>query len=564
MRSNVVAALSGLLLTFALPPIGWWPLAFAITPLFVLVARAPTGRNAFRLGAAFALPFFALYILWLPRSFAAMFGPSFWLVFPLLLAILAVFWGLTTWASWRLAGGANGVAAGRRVLLLLPAAWVLVEWARTQGYFAFPWGTLGYAWLDTPVAQLADVIGVYGLSLLVTVPAALVAVPFVQPGARSRGAAGTLGLRRVAPRAGLVASGPSGPVAGLAAVVVMAGAFAWGAARGPEVPLAEAPQPPLRALLVQGNVDPFARAVYAAREQRIHLDLTADGVRQAAGDDASGAQDDEGGVPPEETARDASGEPTDGAAGASVDLVVWPEGAVLGYALEGAGGDELRATIAETAPGAAFLVGGRAYEGNRSYNALYSFEEGALHGRYDKYYLVPFGERWPLIDQLEGAYRAVFGMFGLPLLASTSAGEGPVPLATPLGDVAAFICYESVFPQVQRRMVAEGGRVLVLATNDAWFGRGNGARQHFDMGRLRAIETRRWLLRAGNDGVTAAVDPYGRVTAELPQAVADTLLVSFALRDDLTFWVRYGAWLAPVLAAWLALAAFFVRRMAGP
>lgn len=547
MRPSLIAAVAGLLLTFALPPIGWWPLAFAITPLFVLVARAPAGRNAFRLGAAFALPFFALYILWLPRSFSAMFGPSFWLVFPLLLAILAVYWGLTTWASWRLAGGVSGTPAGRRVLLLLPAAWVLVEWARTQGYFAFPWGTLGYAWLDTPVAQLADIVGVYGLSLLVTVPAALAATAFVPPRA-SRGAERTLDLTTRAPSHGVLVPGVSSIAAAVAAVVLVAGAFAWGAARGPDAEFDHAAEPPYRALLVQGNVDPFARAVNAARELQIHLGLTEDGVRAATDEAEAGTEDGAASAP------DAP----------PVDLVVWPEGAVLGYSLEGPGGDELRATIAETAPGAAFLVGGRAYEQNRSYNALYSFEEGALHGRYDKYYLVPFGERWPLIDQLEGAYRAVFGMFGLPLLASTTAGAGPYPLATPLGDVAAFICYESVFPQVQRRMVAEGGKVLVLATNDAWFGRGNGARQHFDMGRLRAIETRRWLLRAGNDGVTAAVDPYGRVTAELPQAVAGTLLVRFALRSDLTFWVRYGAWLAPLLAAWLALATLVVRRMAGP
>lgn len=578
MRPSLIAAAAGLLLTFALPPIGWWPLAFAITPLFALVARAPAGRNAFRLGAAFALPFFALYILWLPRSFSAMFGPSFWLVFPLLLAILAVFWGLTTWASWRLAGGASGAPAGRRVLLLLPAAWVLVEWARTQGYFAFPWGTLGYAWLDTPVAQLADIVGVYGLSLLVTVPAALAATAFV-PTRASRGAGRTLDLTTQAPSHGILASGASSIAAAVAAISLLAGAFAWGAARGPDAPVLaaagaandtatgatpdaatdttpdtatgaepeHAAEPPYRALLVQGNVDPFARAVNAARELQIHLGLTEDGVRAATDEAEAGTEDGAASAP------DAP----------PVDLVVWPEGAVLGYSLEGAAGDELRATIAETAPGAAFLVGGRAYEQNRSYNALYSFEQGALHGRYDKYYLVPFGERWPLIDQLEGAYRAVFGMFGLPLLASTTAGAGPYPLATPLGDVAAFICYESVFPQVQRRMVAEGGQVLVLATNDAWFGRGNGALQHFDMGRLRAIETRRWLLRAGNDGVTAAVDPYGRVTAELPQAVAGTLLVRFALRSDLTFWVRYGAWLAPLLAAWLALATLFARRMAG-
>jgi len=244
MRPSLIAAVAGLLLTFALPPIGWWPLAFAITPLFALVARAPAGRNAFRLGAAFALPFFALYILWLPRSFSAMFGPSFWLVFPLLLAILAVFWGLTTWASWRLAGGASGAPAGRRVLLLLPAAWVLVEWARTQGYFAFPWGTLGYAWLDTPVAQLADIVGVYGLSLLVTVPAALAATAFV-PTRASRGAGRTLDLTTQAPSHGVLVPGASSIAAAVVAVVLVAGAFAWGAARGPD----DTAEPPYRALL---------------------------------------------------------------------------------------------------------------------------------------------------------------------------------------------------------------------------------------------------------------------------------------------------------------------------
>lgn len=530
MPPLLVAAICGALLTFALPPIGWWPLAFAVLPLFALVGRAASGRRAFRLGAAFAVPFFALYILWLPRSFAQLFGPSFWLVFPFLLAILATFWGLTTWASWRLAGGRRGAPAGRRVLAVVPVAWVLVEWARTQGYFAFPWGTLGYVWLDTPVAQLADVVGVYGLSLLVTVPAALAAVPFV-PAAGRRGAP----VPSVPPAGRLGASVPSASMraflAPAAAALLVSGAFVLGGVRGPATPLADAPEPPLRALLVQGNVDPFARAVNAAAELRTHLELTEAGA-QAAGP-------------------------------APLDLVVWPEGAVLGYALDGADAAPLRATVTASASGAAFLVGGRAYQGTGSTNAVFSLAGDALVDRYDKVHLVPFGERWPLIEQAEGLYRAVFGLFGLPLLASTTPGASTHAVDTTLGRVAAFICYESVFPQVQRAMVADGAQVLVLPTNDAWFGQGNGARQHFDMGRLRAIETRRWLLRAGNDGVTAAVDPYGRVTAELPRATADTLLAGFALRDERTPWVRFGAWTPLLLVVWLAVAVAVVRRMAG-
>jgi apolipoprotein N-acyltransferase len=495
----LLCASCGLLLTTALPSLGWWPLVFVLAPLFVVVARAGRGRAAVAAGFAFGVPFFAVYVLWLPRSFGQLFGPAFWFVFPAMVALLALFWGLTCWGAWWLAGGRRGTPPGARVLLLLPALWVLVEWARTQGYFAFPWGTLGYAWLDTPVAQLAEFIGVYGLSLLATAGAALLAWPFAALGPATFGARlGNLGLT------------------GLALVALVGFGF-W---RGAQLAPASAEAGQQRALLVQGNVDPFARAASAAQELDIHLELTA------------GA-----------------------AADGPFDLVVWPEGAVLGYQLAASDAAPLRQVISSTAPGADFIVGGRTYEGvlGDSYNSLFSLWDGALLGRYDKEYLVPFGERWPLIGPLEGLYRTVFGLFGLPLLASSLPGTGSHTLPTKVGPVAAFICYESVFPQVQRAMVAQGAQVLVLATNDAWFGLGNGAQQHFDMGRLRAIETRRWLLRSGNDGITAAVDPYGRVTQQLPRHVAAALPVTFQLLDGATFWVRYGQLTPAVLAAWTAL-----------
>ena len=504
----LTVAACGALLTLALPPTGAWPLAAALAGAFAAVANARGGRRAFAVGFWFGLPFFAIYLAWLPASLGDLLGPAFWAVFPLLVLALACVWGGTAWLAWLAAGG-----GGRRTLWVLPVAWVAVEWARTQGYVAFPWGVLGYAWLDTPVAQLASQGGVYLLSLLVTVPAALLALPLVTP----RTALGPPTARLLlAPAAALL----------LLAVSWLAGNEAGSAAE------ARLRTPTRTALLVQGNVDAFGRASGAAHDLEVHLELTRGA---AAASRASGA-------PP-------------------FDLVVWPEGAVIGYLMEGRGAAALHDEITATAPGAAFVVGGRAYEGDLSYNSLYALAGGEVLDRYDKHYLVPFGERWPLQGSLPWLYERVFGLFGLPPLASTAPGAPPAPLETPLGPVAAYVCYESVFPQVQRAQVAAGARLLVLGTNDAWFARGAGAEQHFDMGRLRAIETRRWLLRAGNDGVTAAVDPLGRTVARLDRRVAGTLVAPFALEDVITPWVRYGRWTPAALGAYLAVALLALQAL---
>ncbi len=493
MLPVLAAAASGALLSLALPPTGVWPLFVALVPLFALVANAPSARRAFWLGAAFALTFFAIYILWLPRSFSqpSMLGPFFWAVFPLMLAALCLIWGVVTYLA-RLLGG-----RGLGTLALLPGLWVLMEWLRTQGYLGFPWGTLGYLWLGSPAAQLASVVGVYGLSLLATVAAALLARPLV----RSRG--GPRGDRRPPPwRRAL---GPA------VAVVLVAAAQLGGALllRRP------VPTPDRTAVLVQGNVDPFGRAVTAPHDLAIHTGLTRDAV--------SGL----GGAP---------------------DLVVWPEGAVLGYLVDGPGGSATRRAIQASSPGSDFIVGGRAVDGAREYDSAFSIADGSVLDRYDKVHLVPFGERWPLLHAAAPVYRWVFGLLNLPMLVDTTPGRGPVPLRTSQGPVAAYICYESVFPQVQRVMVRDGARLLVNITNDAWFAEGNGAEQHFDMGNMRAIATGRYLLRAGNDGITAVVDPHGRVLARLPRHQAAAMSAHYALIDTLTPFVRYGRWYIPGLA----------------
>lgn len=486
----LVAAAAGVALAAALPPSTLWPLLAAVAVVFATVAGAENAREAFTVGASAALTFFALYILWLPASFGDLLGAAFWLLFPLLLAVLALFWGGTAALARTLGRDGPGT------LWLLAPLWVLVEWLRGIGFAGFPWGTLGYGWLDTPIAQWADVIGIHGLSLFTTSLAALLAAPFVPRPVGRRGA-GRLG-----------AGGPSllrlaAPVLG---VMLLAAAWWGGDLRAARVE-AGLPAPNTSALLVQGAVDPLGRAMGADQELDVHVDLTAAGASGLA---------------------------------RAPELVIWPEGAVMGFPLEGFRGEPARTAIQGAALGSGFVIGGRARTDGGSANAVFSVADAELLGRYDKHVLVPFGERWPLLESAEPLYHVAFGLFGLPLLENTVPGPRPDILATPGGPVAAYVCYESVFSRIPREMVAAGATVLVNVTNDAWYSRGSGMRQHFDMGRMRAIETRRWLLRAANDGITASVDPLGRVARELPRGVRDSLLVQYVRLDELTPYVRHG------------------------
>lgn len=511
----LAAAAAGVVLAAALPPSSLWPLVAVLAVPFGLIAASRGPGEAMRIGAATAVPFFAIYVLWLPASFSALLGPAFWLLFPPMLAVLALIWGATA-AVARLVG-----RDGPGTLLVLAPLWVAVEWLRGIGFFGFPWGTLGYALVDTPIAQLADVVGVHGLSLLVTAVAAALAAPFVP--ARSGAARGFGGLPAPRRRSPLRFALP--PLA-LALVAV-----AWwgGGAREARI-AATLPEPDRTALLVQGNVDPFGRATSASRELDVHTELSAAAVEGLA---------------------------------EAPELIVWPEGAVVGFPLVGFRGEPVRTAIQAASPESAFVVGGRADVEGGSTNTLFAIEDGALRGRYDKHVLVPFGERWPLRDAMQPVYRAVFGVFGLPLLENTVPGTELAVLATDGGTIGAYVCYESVFPRIPRRMVANGADVLVNATNDAWFSAGAGARQHYDMGRLRAIETRRWVLRAANDGVTGAVDPLGRTTESLPRFTRDALLVEYATLDRLTPFVRHGEltpWILAGASLVAGLVAAFRRR----
>ena len=180
--------------------------------------------------------------------------------------------------------------------------------------------------------------------------------------------------------------------------------------------------------------------------------------------------------------------------------------------------------------------------------------EGFGVSRYDKVNLVPFGEfvPWPLGALTEKISKQA-GDF--------AAGRGI--LVSPVGDhkIGVFICYESVFPNFVRRFAANGAQVLFTISNDGWFGKTAARWQHLEIVRMRAAENRRWILRAANDGITAAIDPAGRVRSTLPLFTEVTSSVRFNYETGQTFYTRHGDWF-PVMCALLAAACLAAGRFA--
>jgi len=440
----LLSILLGILLALTAVPRPW----SAVTPLplaaLLLWVCAPANPTAVAARLFWSMTgFFSLHLLFLPLSFVQLFGATGALLFLPLFALEGGFYALLGLLVARLLPTLLGRLWG------MAFGWVILEWLRHLGPFAFPWGTLGYTLLPTPLIQVADLGGVLLASLLVTSLAAALA---------------TLTLREIRPLA--------------LTLTVWGLTLLYGLTR-PEV----AP-PTQRALLVQGNLNPLDKVQGTAEPLPIYTRLSA----------------------------------------AAADVVIWPETAVTDRDIP-------------RLPAQPLLIGVARPGQNRI-----EVWDRTFGGAYDKRQRVPFAEYFPLRGPLAPVYHQVFRVLGLPDLTGLQDGRLDQPLTLRGSVYGAYVCYESVFPNIARQLVRNGATVLVNASNDGWFNAGDGVEQHFAMGRVRAIETRRYLLRAGNIGVTAVVNPLGRITQMLPTHRAGTLPARFELQRELTWYVRLGDW----------------------
>ena len=360
--------------------------------------------------------------------------------------------------------------------LALAAAWVATEALRGR-VLAQPWGLLGYTQhAHVALLQIAAVTGVYGVSFILALAGATVADAVVALRARDF----RLLPRIVGPPIGLF-----GTLSLLGAAIVAGGPA--GGFGGHTV------------AIVQTNVPPerdWTRA-YTDRQLAAHVEATRT------------------------------------LAAAHPALVVWPEHAVPRYLESEPGLDAMLADLAQR-NGTDLLFGAPRYADGRTYNSVRLITAaGRDGGAYDKQRLVLLAEHTPLTHDAADAPADDPRQF--------SAGEGAGVLASfvPLG---VTICHEILFPELVTASVAGGASLLVNVSNDGWLDGGHGiaSRQHFAMAVLRAVETRRYLVRAATTGVSGVVDPYGRVVGTLAPGAIGTLAVPVAGRTLVTPYVRFG------------------------
>jgi apolipoprotein N-acyltransferase len=376
-------------------------------------------------------------------------------------------------------------------LLSSPLLWVAVEFARDR-VTGFPWDLLGYAQVDNlTLVRIAPWTGVFGLSLVIAAVNMLWAMPRAK-------------LRRKSTWIFL-------SLAGIFTVSAASMEF--------KAPLPPPAETSAKAVLVQENLSVGAGTQQESREALLSSFAT-----------LSQHPD----FPPQATV---SGTP---------NLVVWPESPAAFLDSDQAYRDFMeqlaRSSSTPILADDLSLAGRNADGGYNLYNSASFFkEDGSYGGRYDKIHLVPFGEYVP--------YKPLFFfaghlLDGLPFIPGTQR----IPFDDRGRKYGAFICYESIFGDEIRQFVGRGAQVLVNLSDDGWYGDTSAPWEHLDMVRMRAIENDRWVLRSTNTGVTASIDPYGRIVDRMPRHVRGALLARFNFLDSITFYTRHGDWIAWICA----------------
>ena len=409
-------------------------------------------------------------------------------MFGLLLALVAgaKAGGSATTGSKTAAWGASI----RRTLMAAPFLWVAVELARTR-ITAFPWELLGYAQTGNfALTRIATFTGVYGLSFEIMLVNSVFAAAFLA--AKER-------------RKRLL-------MAACAAVAILQ-TGQWLA------------PPPVAAdhtaLLVQPDI-PIQTGEMWTKEyfQGTLRDLTAISLH-----------------------------PSGEKAGQRYDLIVWPESPSPFYTNDPLFRDAVSALAQQSGT---WVVAGSIgvtpamHSGGGSSqifnSAVLVNPQGEWVGRYDKVHLVPFGEYlpFPQVFAFAGGLTKEVGEF--------QRGASLTPLDAGGQRLGMFICYESIFPDEVRQGPLHGAQVLVNISNDGWYGDSGAWKQHLQQTQMRAIENGRWLLAATNTGMTASVDPYGRIVAATPRKMRTALAAPYALSSSTSFYTRHGDWFAYLCA----------------
>lgn len=514
-RRFAAAFLAGAASALALPPFFAFPILWLTIPILVWLidgalpheGRGPIGRlaPAAFVGWSFGFGYFLAGLWWIGAAFLVDADKFAWLLPIAVLAMpagLALFWGLAA-AVARLFW-----PDGWRRILVLAVVFTGAEWLRGHVFTGFPWNTFGYTLTPEPVMmQSASLVGLWGLTLAAFIIFAAPALLAADGREGRRGRVAFLGF----------------------AATLLAAHVGFGLVRlaGAE----HATLPEVRLRIVQPAIAQNEKWQEENEDEifRKHLELS-----------------------------DSAPTPEHAGIG-SVTHLIWPESAFPFFLTDRP--DALAAIAALLPEGTTLITGAARAErsetalSERVFNSVYVIgHDGEILSAYDKVHLVPFGEFLPFQPALESL--GIRQLTTLP--GGFSAGAERRALTVPgAPPVAPLICYEAIFPE---EVMPPGDRPgwLLNVTNDAWFGNTPGPRQHFLQARLRAVEEGLPLVRAANAGISAIVDPYGRIDRSLGVDEAGVLDGNLPRAVAATVFARYGAWILPILMV-LALGLATIR-----
>lgn len=484
----VVSAVAGAGLALSFTWLYFPVYAWASVGVLMMMVIGARPRVAYFCGHVHAVAFVVTSVPWIAEVLAVHGGTSLGAGWGVLL-LIAMAWGVLTggfaWAVNRIARQnlAWGCAAA-------PFLWVTFEYVRAHlPEISFPWNLLGYsAGQNMTLLQLAAVTGIWGLSFLMAGFNALLAWADAAKG--------------VSLRARFVAIGA---VTALLFVVTYLGQKM--------IPVAAATH--------------FARAVQPNFPEVESYEANWFAAHSADMDEL------------EELSLAPSAHPT--------DLIVWPE-APAPFSWQDNQFSKRASKLAIQA-GHPFLAGVVEWKSEQlanghvveaPYNSAVLVDSQGQRGFvYDKRHLVPFGEYepFPLIHRVVQSVSDEVGGFRKGRVASVGQLSGGYKFGV-------YICYEAIYPSEVRDFAVKGANLLINISNDGWFGKSAAAEQHLRMARVRAVENRRWVLRVTNSGLTAAIDPYGRIYQTIPRDVRGAVDLPYDFRTDQAVYTRFSDWFA--------------------
>ena len=572
---------AGLLLAAAFPRVNQAWLGWAAwIPLIIFTARARSRRAAFMGGWLTGSVEFFILLRWMPGVMASYGGmPSFlsWSAYALLVAILACYPAIVCAYIRHLI-----FHRGERCLLFFPFVWIVMELAFSVSPIGgFPWLLAGY--IQTrflPVIQISDITGIYGVSfLLLCVNTSIAWFIHKQasgelPIEKKRKARGTRHPKHAKRTGKIVDAAPSrsftrifhrvsttATQSGMSTALRLFGRigilFNMTSSHSLRAPFSHAR---LRRLATKpygisgftlrsigGKHETFAPLLAAVCLLACTLIYGYIAVNRWGKSEApfraalfqgNLAVDDPHDALLEKFQRGYM-RMADSLAPDSVDIIVLPESSAPKLFQSDEDYRRTMENLAERYSMGLVLsninVGEwRNGEGKYYNSAFFLSKDGALTGVYDKIHLVPFGEYVPYKKLLFFAETVSKEMGGF--------SAGNELRVMPLGGrlVNAVICFEAVFPDLVRRFVDRGSQLIVNLTNDGWYGISAAPYHHLEIARMRAVENRRYFLRAANTGISAVIEPTGRIAASTELAEEAICLGQFGFIEEKTFYSRHG------------------------